>query len=156
MFRIVDFFVLISCKYMSNLFKIAHYSTKVTKKNDLQPFCTKVYDFLTVKLPNRLQHLLPGISGTELDGWQADTTGRKAAEDVYHVNARGGGGIQKTVHCTQIRKERQKTTFCHKNLEVSGIMPIFAAWMRVVYRRDSIKLHNRSFYTKPLVEYLRL
>ena len=42
MFRIVDFFVLISCKYMSNRFKIAHYSTKVIKKNDLQPFCTKV------------------------------------------------------------------------------------------------------------------
>ena len=28
--------------------------------------------------------------------------------------------------------------------------------MRVAYRRDDIKLRNRSFYTKPLVEYLRL
>ena len=31
---------------------IAHYSTKVNKKNDFQPFYTKDYDFLTVKLPS--------------------------------------------------------------------------------------------------------
>ena len=35
-------------------------------------------------------------------------------------------------------------------------MLIFAARMRVAYRRDYIKLRNRSFYTKPLVEHLRL
>ena len=43
-----------------------------------------------------------------------------------------------------------------QNLEVSEIMPIFATRMRVAYRRDDIKLRNRSIYTKPLVEYLRL
>ena len=41
-------------------------------------------------------------------------------------------------------------------LEVTEKLPIFAARMRVAYRRDDIKLRNRSFYTKPLVEYLRL
>ena len=43
-----------------------------------------------------------------------------------------------------------------KYLEVKEKLPIFAARMRVAYRRDDIKLRNRSFYTKPLVEYLRL
>ena len=43
-----------------------------------------------------------------------------------------------------------------KNLEDKRKIPIFAARMRVAYRRDDIKLRNRSFYTKPLVEYLRL
>ena len=33
------------------------------------------------------------VQGIELDGWQAYTSRRKAAEDVYHVDARGGGGI---------------------------------------------------------------
>ena len=58
---------------------------------------------------------------------QADPSRQKATEDVYHVDARGGGGLQKTVHCTQIRKERQKTTSCLKNLEVIKKLPIFAA-----------------------------
>ena len=43
-----------------------------------------------------------------------------------------------------------------KSLEYSNILPIFAARMRVAYRRDYIKLRNRSSYTEPLVEYLRL
>jgi hypothetical protein len=50
----------------------------------------------------------------------------------------------------------KKTIFYLKNLFDSEIMPIFAARMRVAYRRDGIKLRNRSLYTKPQVEYLRL
>lgn len=50
----------------------------------------------------------------------------------------------------------KKHFFTLKNLFDSEIMPIFAARMRVAYRRDGIKLRNRSLYTKPQVEYLRL
>ena len=41
-------------------------------------------------------------------------------------------------------------------MEDNEKVPNFAARMRVAYRRDDIKLRNRSFYTKPLVEHLRL
>ena len=41
-------------------------------------------------------------------------------------------------------------------MEDNEKVPNFAARMRVAYRRDDIKLRNRSFYTKPLVENLRL
>jgi len=34
-----------------------------------------------------------------------------------------------------------------ENLEDSEIIPTFAARMRVAYRRDDIKLRNRSIYT---------
>ena len=43
-----------------------------------------------------------------------------------------------------------------KNFENKRKMLTFAARMRVAYRRDYIKLRNRSSYTEPLVEYLRL
>jgi len=43
-----------------------------------------------------------------------------------------------------------------KSLEDNDNMLIFVARMRVAYRRDGIKLRNRSLYTKPQVEYLRL
>ena len=36
----------------------------------------------------------PGrTSGNELDGRQANTAERQETENVYHVDARGGGGI---------------------------------------------------------------
>lgn len=43
-----------------------------------------------------------------------------------------------------------------KSLEDKINILIFAVRMRVAYRRDYIKLRNRSLYTKPLVEHLRL
>jgi siderophore synthetase component len=55
-----------------------------------------------------------------------------------------------------MKKDNEKTIFYLKNLFDSEIMPIFAARMRVAYRRDDIKLRNRSLYIKPQVEYLWL
>ena len=36
---------------------------------------------------NRLQDVLLGVPGTQLDGWQADSAERQETEDVYYVNA---------------------------------------------------------------------
>ena len=43
-----------------------------------------------------------------------------------------------------------------KSLEDKINILIFTVRMRVAYRRDYIKLRNRSLYTKPLVEHQRL
>lgn len=45
---------------------------------------------------------------------------------------------------------------CEESLEDWEKVCIFAVRMRVEYRRDSIKLLNRSSKTKPWVVYLRL
>lgn len=82
---------------------------------------------------------------------------RQTAQTVYRLHARGGGGIQENNVGNELLKTiMKKTIFYLKNLFDSEIMPIFAARMRVAYRRDDIKLRNRSLYIKPQVEYLWL
>ena len=79
------------------------------------------------------------------------------SSDCISPHARGGGGIQENNVGNELLKTiMKKTIFYLKNLFDSEIMPIFAARMRVAYRRDDIKLRNRSLYIKPQVEYLWL
>jgi len=113
-----------------------------------------VRNFKNSVLKTRYAH----ISGkAERDGRQAHTPRRQTTQTVYRLHARGGGGIQENyVGNDLLKKDNEKTIFYLKNLFDSEILPIFAARMRVAYRRDDIKLRNRSLYIKPQVEYLWL
>ena len=91
-----------------------------------------------------------------MDGKRTPLDGRQLKRYIASMREVVEGYKKTMLEMIYWKRIMEKTIFYLKNLFDSEIMPIFAARMRVAYRRDDIKFRNRSLYIKPQVEYLWL